>query len=69
MKIKPYRVCDICKKQYAKGHNCMKVKILEDRMGYIAGGEQLAIMDKLDICPDCASKMIKWILEQGGKHD
>ena len=70
MKIKPYRKCDICGNQYDKSHMAIKVKYLDDSMGYVARGEMIAIMEKMDICPECSEKMIEWIRDQRSrKHE
>ena len=61
MKIKPYRVCDICGNQYEKRDKCMrvglKVKILKNEMGY----DDLPIMEKMDICPHCGKMMLNYL--------
>lgn len=57
MKIRPYRVCDICGEEYRKTHNCMKVKILIDPMGYTEMYGDLPIMSKWDICPKLMLKV------------
>lgn len=27
MKVKPYRICDICGEEYEKTHGCMRIKV------------------------------------------
>jgi len=61
MRIKPYRVCDICGKEYDKTHGAMKVKMLYDPMGYCEGYGDLRIMERMDICPKCSKLMLDWI--------
>ena len=58
MKIRPYRVCDICGEAYHKTHQCMKIKILIDPMGYTEMYGDLPIMSKWDICPKCAEDLM-----------
>ena len=58
MKIRPYRVCDICGEEYHKTHNCMRVKILIDPMRYTEMYGDLPIMSKWDICPKCAEDLM-----------
>ena len=62
MKIRPYRVCDICGDEYHKTHNCMKVKILIDPMRYTEMYGDLPIMSKLDICPKCAEDLMSELM-------
>lgn len=62
MKVKPYRVCDICGEEYHKTHNCMKVKILIDPMRYTETYGDLPIMSKLDICPKCAEDLMSELM-------
>lgn len=56
MKIRPYRVCDICGNQYNKVDGCMKIKVKQynNAMGY----DQLPIMDTMDICPRCGKILL-----------
>ena len=58
MKIKPYRVCDICGNSYDKADKCMKVKIL-----YLPSYAQddFKAMSKMDICPHCGRMMIEYL--------
>ena len=55
MKIKPYRVCDICGDPYYKSeHSHLKIKkrySVFDIDGW----------DTLDLCPKCANEMISLI--------
>ena len=62
MKIRPYRVCDICGEEYHKTHNCMKVKILIDPMRYTEMYGDLPIMSKWDICPKCAEDLMSELM-------
>lgn len=64
MRIKPYRVCDICGKAYDKTHGAMKVKMLYDPNGFCDMYGDLRIMERMDICPRCSKLMIEWIKEQ-----
>ena len=68
MKIRPYRVCDVCKKEYDKTHGAMKVKMLNDPMGYCQYYGDLPIMERMDICPVCSGLMLKWISEHIGER-
>ena len=63
MKIRPYRICDVCKKEYDKTHGAMKVKILNDPCY-----DELPIMERMDICPVCSGLMLKWISEHIGER-
>ena len=62
MKIRPYRVCDICGEEYHKTHNCMKVKILIDPMRYTEMYGDLPIMSKWDICPKCSEDLMSELM-------
>lgn len=41
MKIKPYRICDICGDEYNKTHMSMKVKIIHNSAAYYYGAVKL----------------------------
>lgn len=60
MKIKPYRICDICGNEYNKTHMSMKVKIIRNSMAYYCCYN----FEKMDICPKCSVEMISWIREK-----
>lgn len=64
MKIRPYRVCDICGNQYDKTHNCMKVKILNDPMRNKEYYGDLRIMETMDICPRCGKILLYEVSER-----
>lgn len=65
MKIRPYRVCDICGNQYNKVDGCMKIKVkrYNNPMGY----DELPIMDTMDICPRCG-KILLLVVEERIKN-
>lgn len=64
MRIKPYRVCDICGCQYKKVHGCMKVKRLYDPMRFTEMYGDLPIIETMDICPRCGKIMIQYIKDK-----
>ena len=64
MKVKPYRLCDICGKAYVKTHGIMKVKRFYDPFGICDMYNEPKIMYRMDICPKCGELMLTWIKEQ-----
>ena len=59
MKVKPYRICDICREEYQKRSGCMKIKVKklysED---YI---DRINWLESMDICPECGVKLIEQV--------
>lgn len=53
MKVKPYRVCDICGQEYNKHNGILKIRIYDQ---YEEG--ELFPWKKVDICSNCAAKLI-----------
>ena len=66
MKVKPYRICDICGEEYEKTHGCMSIKVKRfyDIYGFCDMYGDLKIMSTMDICPECGYLMIDWILNR-----
>lgn len=60
MKIKPYRICDVCENEYYKVKSCAKVKIMHDPTGF----NDKNYFKNIDICPDCTTNMIKYLKEK-----
>jgi hypothetical protein len=58
-RIKPYRVCDICGRQYEKRDNATKIKVkqYEEPVFYDDHGHWI----KIDMCPECAGDMNVYI--------
>ena len=57
MKVKPYRVCDICKKEYQKRHGCLKIKRF-----YVPGWDwygETHSFTNMDICPECGEMLLE----------
>lgn len=54
MKVKPYRICDICGKEYDKSSRSAKMKIYQDPYP----GELIGTWRRLDICPNCFHRII-----------
>jgi hypothetical protein len=67
MKVKPYRKCDICGKEYDK--NIMGNLKIKTRWTYSLFTDGYAGWDKLDVCSGCAEKMITWIREHQDKEN
>ncbi len=62
MKVKPYRICDICKKEIADKNTWDRVVIKQrfwsrNYIGY----------DRIDLCPKCQEKMFDWIRNERRK--
>lgn len=43
----------------------MKIKHLHNPTGY----DKIPLMENFDVCPDCANKMVDWIIEQKRPKD
>ena len=56
MKVKPYRICDICKEQYTKRSGCMRITRLEFPSW---ADDDLHFFERMDICPSCADMLIE----------
>ena len=63
MRIKPYRVCDICGMEYNKTHGALKVKWRCDPVGMGDFYGEIPIMERMDIRPKCSKLMLNWIQE------
>lgn len=66
MKVKPYRICDICKNEYEKTHGCMRVKVKRfyDAYGFCDMYGDPKFMSTMDICPACGEILIDWIRDR-----
>ena len=53
MKVKPYRICDICGQEYYKNNGILKVKIYNQPFE-----GDLFPWEKVDICSNCDAKLI-----------
>ena len=57
MKVKPYRICDICREKYQKQSGCMKIKVKKlDYPDYAA--DDWNFFKSMDICPACGEMLI-----------
>ena len=63
MKVKPYRICDICGEEYQKRSGCMKIKVKKIYSAdYI---DSINRFESMDICPACGELLIGWIRNRG----
>ena len=65
MKVKPYRICDICKNEYEKTHGCMRIKVKRfyDAYGFCDMYGTPKFMSTMDICPACGEILIEQTLK------
>lgn len=59
MKVKPYRICDICGEEYQKRSGCMKIKV--KRLQYPDYSDSLHFFESMDICASCGMKLIEQV--------
>lgn len=59
MKVKPYRICDICGEEYQKRNGCMNIKV--KRLRWPDYSDSLEFFDRMDICAPCGILLIEQV--------
>ena len=59
MKVKPYRICDICGKEYQKRNGCMNIKV--KRLRWPDYSDSIHWFESMDICASCGGKLIEQV--------
>ena len=67
MKVKPYRICDICGEEYQKRSGCMKIKV--KNLIYPDYSDSMHWFETMDICPACGELLIDWIRNRREQND
>lgn len=67
MKVKPYRICDICGEEYQKRSGCMKIKV--KNLIYPDYSDSIHWFENMDICPACGETLIKQVQKMRRKQN
>ena len=59
MKVKPYRICDICGEEYEKRSGCMNIKV--KRLQYPDYSDGIHWFESMDICASCGGMLINLV--------
>ena len=60
MKVKPYRICDICGEEYQRRSGCMKIKV--KNLNYPDySDEPIHFFETMDLCASCGVKLIEQV--------
>ena len=67
VKVKPYRICDICRNEYQKKSGCMRIEV--KRLQYPDYSDSLHFFNRMDICPVCGELLTDWIRNRREQND